>query len=116
MQAATLHGRTAVRDAARRRLAALRNALRCGHMDGEVLLSELAVLPERVAGAVDEDRQAPYRRVLNAAGILVHTNLGRAPLAGQAVAAATRAAAEPTAGAGIRPGGGSKGQSPPTGE
>jgi L-seryl-tRNA(Ser) seleniumtransferase len=75
----------------------MREELRSGRMDGEVLTSELAVLPARVAAEVSEDGRAPYRRVINAAGILVHTNLGRAPLARQAVAAATRAAAEPLA-------------------
>ncbi|MEA2222970.1 MAG: L-seryl-tRNA(Ser) seleniumtransferase [Solirubrobacteraceae bacterium] len=45
-----------------------------------------------VAGARDRLRPR-LRRVLNATGVIVHTNLGRAPLAAQAQAAVARAAA-----------------------
>jgi L-seryl-tRNA(Ser) seleniumtransferase len=57
---------------------------------------------ELLAGAADEadlvararERLRPHlRRVLNATGVVVHTNLGRAPLSGEARAAVARAAA-----------------------
>ncbi|MCZ6651245.1 MAG: L-seryl-tRNA(Sec) selenium transferase [Acidobacteria bacterium] len=92
-----LHGRVAVRDAARRRLAALREEIRSGKLDLELLTAKIADLPGRVVAEVEEACQAPYKRVINASGILIHTNLGRSPLALRAVAAATRAAAEPLA-------------------
>jgi len=44
------------------------------------------------ARALEERAPAGPRRVVNATGVLLHTNLGRAPLAAQAVAAAGRAA------------------------
>ena len=95
--ACLLHSRVAVRDAVRRRLAVLREELRSGHLDAETLAAETAVLAERVILEVEDAARAPYRRVINASGILLHTNLGRAPLARRAVAAACRAGVEPLA-------------------
>jgi L-seryl-tRNA(Ser) seleniumtransferase len=47
---------------------------------------------EREAAALAERAQRPsLRPLLNASGVIVHTNLGRAPLAGQAVEAAAMA-------------------------
>ncbi|HEX2720430.1 MAG TPA: L-seryl-tRNA(Sec) selenium transferase, partial [Candidatus Deferrimicrobium sp.] len=43
----------------------------------------LSMLPEEIAAR----ESLPMRRVINAAGIVVHTNLGRAPLPGEALAA-----------------------------
>src|SRR3954452_6606772 len=50
-------------------------------------------LPGLVALRVDQASQPPLRPVLNATGVVIHTNLGRAPLSAAAIAAA-RAAAE----------------------
>jgi L-seryl-tRNA(Ser) seleniumtransferase len=40
----------------------------------------LAELPERIARALELELGAPLRRVINATGVFLHTNLGRAPL------------------------------------
>lgn len=49
--------------------------------DKNVLLdSEMAELPDRVWAALESRYGKPLERVLNATGILLHTNLGRAPL------------------------------------
>ncbi|MFD0660499.1 hypothetical protein [Thermocatellispora tengchongensis] len=50
--------------------------------------------PERVADAALEElrRVAPARAVINATGVLLHTNLGRAPLSAAAVDAVATAA------------------------
>ena len=51
--------------------------------------SELA---ERIAEWIVNEQQPPLRPVINATGILLHTGLGRAPLAKEAVRAVTEVA------------------------
>ncbi len=87
--AAETHGHSAAADAARRAADEVR---------ADVLSGALAAVPdaETLAGvAVDLLQQAsqPHlRRVVNATGIILHTNLGRAPLAAAAVDAVADAA------------------------
>ncbi|MGE5125217.1 MAG: L-seryl-tRNA(Sec) selenium transferase [Betaproteobacteria bacterium] len=83
LQALTdLHGRVAVREAVRETLEERRRkAAASGAADASFpeLASEVAVRLERAA--------APsLRRVINATGVVVHTNLGRAPLSPAAAA------------------------------
>jgi L-seryl-tRNA(Ser) seleniumtransferase len=40
----------------------------------------LAELPLAVAGEIDQNQRYSLRRVINATGVILHTNLGRAPL------------------------------------
>jgi L-seryl-tRNA(Ser) seleniumtransferase len=47
-------------------------------------------LEEHARGLAEEAARPSLRPVLNATGVIVHTNLGRAPLSGEAVAAAAR--------------------------
>ena len=63
-------------DAARELLAAAREEIRAGADPGD--------LPTRLRAQLDAAHRPALRRVLNATGILVHTNLGRAPLAAAA--------------------------------
>jgi L-seryl-tRNA(Ser) seleniumtransferase len=73
--------------AAREEIERRRNELRSGN--GATDLAELAA----AAAATLERREAPnLRSVINATGVVVHTNLGRAPLADAALAALERAA------------------------
>jgi L-seryl-tRNA(Ser) seleniumtransferase len=72
-------------EAARAVLARAREAIRAGAEPGELT----ARLEEELASA----RAPRLRRVLNATGVLVHTNLGRAPLAEEALARVADAAA-----------------------
>jgi L-seryl-tRNA(Ser) seleniumtransferase len=75
-------------EAARGAIEARRADLAAGR-SGEVSLDQL----ETDARERLEDAARPsLRRVLNATGVIVHTNLGRAPLAEVAIAAATAAA------------------------
>jgi L-seryl-tRNA(Ser) seleniumtransferase len=65
-------------DAARSVLARAREQIRMGADPGD--------LAERVRAELAAARAPSFRRVLNATGVIVHTNLGRAPLAPEALA------------------------------
>lgn len=84
------HGRPPVLRAIRDRVAEVRSAARDGAAD------PLAASPAGILAAVGErlrgDAAPRLRRVINATGIVLHTNLGRAPLAAEAVAAVADAA------------------------
>src|SRR5689334_5573838 len=65
-------------DAARRVLERAREEIRAGADPGD--------LGARVNQELEGARRPRLRRVLNATGVIVHTNLGRAPLADEAIA------------------------------
>jgi L-seryl-tRNA(Ser) seleniumtransferase len=65
-------------DATRRVLDSARASIRDGDPPGLIV--------EAVLDQLESTRRPSLRRVLNATGVLVHTNLGRAPLAEQALA------------------------------
>ncbi len=70
---------------AREELAATRRLFLAGEIEADALASD--AVAERVAARAAALRPAPLRRVINATGILLHTNLGRAPLSAGAQAA-----------------------------
>jgi L-seryl-tRNA(Ser) seleniumtransferase len=78
---AASHGTAAVTDAAREVLSSLRGEIASGLLDE----SGLGIALSGIAGVVEEQvRQAmqySLRPVINATGVILHTNLGRAPLA-----------------------------------
>jgi len=82
---ASAHGAAAVTDAARAVLARLRTEIAAGLLDGAGLRLAL----EGISGAVETQlRQAlgySLCFVINATGVILHTNLGRAPLAATAL-------------------------------
>ena len=49
--------------------------------DGHAALPEVVVLAKRVAERLTREERPTLRPVINATGIVLHTNLGRAPLA-----------------------------------
>jgi len=83
---AEAHGRAAVVRALRSALEALRARAAAGAPRLEAAVDGLAA---DVAARLEAARRPSLRRVLNATGVVVHTNLGRAPLCAEA---ATRVA------------------------
>ncbi|MCH2115763.1 MAG: L-seryl-tRNA(Sec) selenium transferase [Pirellulales bacterium] len=86
LRAATIHyGRLAVRWAARKALSELRVAVQQSALASEPL--GVTALAERIAEELNDHEAAALQPVFNATGILLHTGLGRAPLAAEAVRA-----------------------------
>jgi L-seryl-tRNA(Ser) seleniumtransferase len=77
------HGRAAVVRALRSALEALRGGAAASAAGLEAAVAGLAV---DVAERLEAARRPSLRRVLNATGVVVHTNLGRAPLSPEAAA------------------------------
>lgn len=78
-----LYGREQVKVQARRLLAGLRERLaapEAGAAGAAGAEEEIARLPRLLAAALEAALGGALRRVLNATGVFVHTNLGRAPL------------------------------------
>jgi L-seryl-tRNA(Ser) seleniumtransferase len=71
------HGRELARQATRTALSRAREDLQAGFEAGD--------LPQRAIAELDALLAPKLRRVLNATGVVVHTNLGRAPLAPEAL-------------------------------
>jgi L-seryl-tRNA(Ser) seleniumtransferase len=88
--AATDHAHDLVVAAVRRELAELRARLRNGEaVDG---MADAEAVAERVAQRLQRELRPKLRAVINATGIVLHTNLGRAPVAEEAARAAYEAA------------------------
>lgn len=84
------HGHDAVADAVRAELDALRDRLKAGDaLDGAISLDAIVA---RVATRVEAGSAPMLRPVINATGIVLHTNLGRSPIAEAAARAAYDAA------------------------
>jgi L-seryl-tRNA(Ser) seleniumtransferase len=76
-------GRPAVLEGARRALDTLRAEIRSGMAD-PTLAARLDHLDQEVEGEARELLSLSLRPVINATGVVLHTNLGRAPLAAEA--------------------------------
>src|SRR5262245_19696275 len=79
------YGRSSVVDALRPAAAAVRAALEGGERTGgdEMLIDRIEAIAIETLG---EQFQPSLQPVINATGVIVHTNLGRAPLSDAAVA------------------------------
>jgi L-seryl-tRNA(Ser) seleniumtransferase len=84
------HSHASLVAAARSELADLRDRLRQGPVPEEETTA--AAIGRRVAARVLREDRAKLRPVINATGIVLHTNLGRAPMAALAAQAAAEAA------------------------
>jgi L-seryl-tRNA(Ser) seleniumtransferase len=76
----SLYGTDTLATQVRAELAELRRELADGRLAEEALAERLSRLPERLEHRLAARFGAPLCRVLNATGIFLHTNLGRAPL------------------------------------
>jgi L-seryl-tRNA(Ser) seleniumtransferase len=78
---ATSHGVAPVTDAARAAMARLRNEIASGLLDGPALQLALAGIAGAIEGQLRQALGHSLRPLINATGVILHTNLGRAPLA-----------------------------------
>jgi L-seryl-tRNA(Ser) seleniumtransferase len=78
-------GHTLVANATRRALESLRTGIVAGQFDEAGLTSEIAQIPATVARQLFRDLSYSLCPVINATGVVLHTNLGRAPLTRAAV-------------------------------
>src|ERR1700726_4920934 len=83
---AASHGPAAVTDAARAVLARLREEIASGLLDGPALRIALDGLADAVKEHLRQALRHSLRPVINATGVILHTNLGRAPLPEAALA------------------------------
>jgi L-seryl-tRNA(Ser) seleniumtransferase len=79
------HGRAATLDVLRRVVHDVRAAIQSGQSfaDTDLLTADVET---RVKVALTREREGTLRPVINATGVILHTNLGRAPLADAALA------------------------------
>src|ERR1043165_1498628 len=79
------HGHAAVADACRAVLARLRREISTARLDEKKLALALDGVADAVASEVRHSLSYSLRPVINATGVILHTNLGRAPLAESAL-------------------------------
>jgi L-seryl-tRNA(Ser) seleniumtransferase len=80
------HERSVVVQATRDELIALKRQIASGQLSQHNLATYLDLLPDRVSERLQSRLRYSLRRVINATGVLLHTNLGRAPLSTSAIA------------------------------
>ena len=78
-------GQTAVTDAVRSVLAALREQIASGRMDANGVELALSGLEGAIERQLRQSLRYSLRFVINATGVILHTNLGRAPLSASAL-------------------------------
>ncbi len=83
---AAIHGHDSVADAVRAVLARLRQEITSGLLNENALDLALSGLTDAVENQLRQSLGHSLRSVINATGVILHTNLGRAPLADAAIA------------------------------
>ncbi|HTD55315.1 MAG TPA: L-seryl-tRNA(Sec) selenium transferase [Silvibacterium sp.] len=79
------HSHTAVVHAARAVLVRLKQEIAEGQHTGASLQERFATLDQSVSNELKKSAHFSLRRVINATGVVLHTNLGRAPLSASAL-------------------------------
>lgn len=82
---ASREGQAAVTDAARAVLASLREEIAAGRLDANGIDLALSGLEGAVTRQLRQNLKYSLRSVINATGVILHTNLGRAPLPASAL-------------------------------
>jgi L-seryl-tRNA(Ser) seleniumtransferase len=82
---ASQQGQVTVADAARVVLARLREGIAAGRLDADGLALALSGIADAIEREVHRALQYSLRPVINATGVILHTNLGRAPLAASTI-------------------------------
>jgi L-seryl-tRNA(Ser) seleniumtransferase len=79
-------GQPPVVEATRKVLARLREEITSGHLSSEESVQlAVACVPESIARELHSSMEFSLKPVINATGVILHTNLGRAPLAASAL-------------------------------
>ena len=78
-------GQAAVTDATRSVLGNLRTEIAAGRLDAAAVDLALSGIPDAVGRQLRRSLSYALRTVINATGVILHTNLGRAPLAASAL-------------------------------
>lgn len=78
-------GQAAVADACRAVLDNVRTQIAAGHVDAEKLGLTLSGMPQAIANELRRALGYSLRPVINATGVILHTNLGRAPITSAAI-------------------------------
>ena len=78
-------GQAAVADSCRAVLARLREEIASGYLDSDKLRLALSEIPDAIRREIDRALSYSLRPVINATGVILHTNLGRAPIAQSAI-------------------------------
>lgn len=76
--------RSAVVEAVRKALDGVRQAIASGSIAEGEIQERMEALPLKVEEILQQNERMSLRRVINATGVLLHTNLGRAPLSRRA--------------------------------
>jgi L-seryl-tRNA(Ser) seleniumtransferase len=82
---AAAHGHDMAVEAARVALARLRQEIASGLIDESGLQLALSGLPAAIENQIGQSLKLSLRPVINATGVILHTNLGRAPLSDAAI-------------------------------
>jgi L-seryl-tRNA(Ser) seleniumtransferase len=80
------HSRALVLEEVQEYLAELRRAVLDAQLDGSLLMSRMEALPTEIRRRLESRLALSLRKVINASGIILHTNIGRAPLSAAAAA------------------------------
>lgn len=86
------YGQAAVASALRAALERFRKRIAAGTLTSAGLIAELDALPLELTRELRRDDARTLKPVINATGVILHTNLGRAPLAESAIAAISEVA------------------------